>query len=164
MASRTLNQFLGKLRYVRKNDLLYNQQRSFYLYSPEPFHPIPGKEPKWMSAEEAVSSITSGHKIFIHGCAATPTDLVDALAKHGKDSKIKDVEVIHIHTEGPGKTFKKKLIFYFFDSDMIANNKLKEYYLKFHNLISNDVFFFLIMQQPIQNQNMREYSVQIHFS
>ncbi|CAD5124898.1 DgyrCDS13149 [Dimorphilus gyrociliatus] len=101
MASRTLSQFLGKLRHVRKNDLLYNQQRSFYLYSPEPFHPIPGKEPKWMSAEEAVSTVTSGHKIFIHGCAATPVDLVNALAKHGKDSKIKDVEVIHIHTEGP---------------------------------------------------------------
>ena len=34
--------------------------RSYYMHSPEPFHPIPDKQPVWMSAEEAVSVITSG--------------------------------------------------------------------------------------------------------
>lgn len=34
--------------------------RSFYSYSNEPTHVIPGKEPKWMSAEEAVSVVKSG--------------------------------------------------------------------------------------------------------
>lgn len=40
-------------------------------------------------------------KIFIHGAAATPTPLVEAMAHWGKESNLKDVEVIHIHTDGP---------------------------------------------------------------
>ena len=43
-----------------------------------------------------------GMRVFVHGCAATPLTLLDALAKHGIDAKLKDVELIHIHTEGPG--------------------------------------------------------------
>jgi len=37
----------------------------------------------------------------VHGCAATPLTLLDALAKHGLAARLKDVELIHIHTEGP---------------------------------------------------------------
>jgi acyl-CoA hydrolase len=76
--------------------------RSLYMYSPEPFHPIPDREPKWMTAEEAVSVITSGMKVFVHGCAATPLVLLEALVKHGVTGKLRNVEMIHIHTEGPG--------------------------------------------------------------
>jgi len=43
-----------------------------------------------------------GMRVFVHGCAATPLTLLDALAKHGVEAKLKDVELIHIHTEGPG--------------------------------------------------------------
>lgn len=43
----------------------------------------------------------TGMRIFIHGCAATPLVLLEAMAKHGKKSNLKDIEVIHIHTEGP---------------------------------------------------------------
>jgi len=41
-------------------------------------------------------------RVFVHGCAATPLTLLNALAKHGVEAKLKDVELIHIHTEGPG--------------------------------------------------------------
>jgi len=34
--------------------------RSFYTYSAEPFHPLPGKTPAWKSPEEAVQVIQSG--------------------------------------------------------------------------------------------------------
>ena len=44
----------------------------------------------------------AGMRVFVHGCAATPLTLLYALAKHGVDAKLKDVELIHIHTEGPG--------------------------------------------------------------
>ena len=40
-------------------------------------------------------------KIFIHGCAATPMVLLDALGRYGKAANLHDVELIHIHTEGP---------------------------------------------------------------
>lgn len=76
-------------------------RRSFYLYSPEPFHPIQGKEPKWTTAEEAVQIVTSGMKVYVHGAAATPNVILEALAKHGKASHLKDVHLLHIHTEGP---------------------------------------------------------------
>ena len=41
-------------------------------------------------------------RVFMHGAAATPVTLVNALAEYGKKANLKDVEVIHIHTEGPG--------------------------------------------------------------
>lgn len=40
-------------------------------------------------------------RVFIHGCAATPLALLEAMAKHGKKENLKNVETIHIHTEGP---------------------------------------------------------------
>ena len=41
-------------------------------------------------------------RVFVHGCAATPLHLLEAMVKHGKATGLKDVEVIHIHTGGPG--------------------------------------------------------------
>ena len=49
-----------------------------------------------VSAAEAVSHIRSGMKIFIHGAAATPTPLLDALA----NSSVEDIETHHIHLDG----------------------------------------------------------------
>ncbi|GAB1607144.1 uncharacterized protein LOC115226527 [Argonauta hians] len=76
--------------------------RGFYSGTMEPFHPYPEREQTWMTAEEAVSAVKSGNRVFMHGAAATPVRLVNALAEHGKKANLKDVEVIHIHTEGPG--------------------------------------------------------------
>ena len=39
-------------------------------------------------------------KVFVHGGAATPIPLMDALARRGQDAQLKNVELIHIHTEG----------------------------------------------------------------
>ena len=41
-------------------------------------------------------------RVFVHGCAATPMVLLEAAAKYGVAAKLKNVEMIHIHTEGPG--------------------------------------------------------------
>lgn len=74
--------------------------RTYYSYSSEPFHPLK-RAPAWKSAEEAVSVIKSGDVVFIHGAAATPLKLVEAMTEHGKKAALKDVSVCHIHTEGP---------------------------------------------------------------
>jgi acyl-CoA hydrolase len=50
------------------------------------------------SAEEAVSEIASGMRVFVHGAAATPTPLVEALS-HRRD--LADVSLYHLHTTGP---------------------------------------------------------------
>lgn len=54
---------------------------------------------KIVSAQEAVSPIKSGHKVFKHTAAATPTLLVQALTDRSKE--LKDVHIYHLHTEGP---------------------------------------------------------------
>ena len=77
-------------------------KRSLYSYCNEPAHPL-DKQPKWMSAEESMRFIKSGDHVFIQGAAATPRALVPALAEYGKQNKLKDVRVHHIHTEGAGE-------------------------------------------------------------
>ena len=43
----------------------------------------------------------SGMQVFVHGCAVTPNTVLTAMAEHGLKTKLHDVELIHIHTEGP---------------------------------------------------------------
>lgn len=76
--------------------------RGYYLYSPEPIHPLPDRTPEWKTGMEAVQVVQSGQRIFIHGAAATPLHLIECLVEHGKKAGLTDVEIMHIHTEGPG--------------------------------------------------------------
>ncbi len=52
----------------------------------------------YVSAEEAVKSIQSGDRVFIHGSAATPTHLLNALA--ARSPELRGVELIAISTLG----------------------------------------------------------------
>ena len=47
---------------------------------------------------EAVKIISSGHRVFIQGGVATPELLVNAMAERACD--FRNVEIVHIHTEG----------------------------------------------------------------
>lgn len=49
------------------------------------------------SAEDAVKLIESGMRVFLHGAAATPLPLLDALVKR---RDVEDVRIYHIHLEG----------------------------------------------------------------
>ncbi|MCA3008394.1 MAG: acetyl-CoA hydrolase/transferase family protein [Phycisphaerales bacterium] len=51
-----------------------------------------------VSAEEAVRCVRSGDRVFLHGGAATPLALVRALA--ARAGELRDVELVHLHTEG----------------------------------------------------------------
>jgi len=51
------------------------------------------------TAEEAVQVIKSGDRVFIHGGAATPAQLV--LAMTARAPELRNVEIVHLHTEGP---------------------------------------------------------------
>ena len=48
-----------------------------------------------------MASIQSGNRIFVHGAAATPNRLLDALV--GESARLRDVELFHLHTIGPAK-------------------------------------------------------------
>ena len=51
------------------------------------------------SAREAVAAVQSGQRVFVHGACATPLALVDALVADA--ARLRDVELIHLHTSGP---------------------------------------------------------------
>lgn len=54
--------------------------------------------PRVADALTAVSHIRSGMRVFVHGAAATPTALLEALV--ARAGELRDVELIHLHTEG----------------------------------------------------------------
>ncbi len=51
-----------------------------------------------VSPDEAVACIRSGMKVFVHGAAATPTALLEALTRR---TDLEGVTVYHLHTAGP---------------------------------------------------------------
>lgn len=61
-----------------------------------------GMNSEWSSRgvtpDEAVAGLRSGMKIFVHGAAATPTTLLDAMARR---TDLEGVTVYHLHTAGP---------------------------------------------------------------
>jgi 4-hydroxybutyrate CoA-transferase len=56
------------------------------------------KRPPSTTAAEAVALVRSGHRVFVHGGAATPLRLVDALIADA--GRLRDVELVHLHTSG----------------------------------------------------------------
>ena len=53
-----------------------------------------------VSGEEATSGVRSGQRVYLHCAAATPSVLLDSLVARAAD--LRDVTVVHLHTEGPG--------------------------------------------------------------
>jgi acyl-CoA hydrolase len=58
-------------------------------------------DPNWqsnaVSADDAVAHIKSGMKVFVHGAAATPTPLLEALCKR---QDLENVSLYHLHVSG----------------------------------------------------------------
>lgn len=50
------------------------------------------------SPAEAVSTIGSGQRVYIHGIAAAPSVLIHAMTSLAPS--LRDVEIVHLHTEG----------------------------------------------------------------
>lgn len=54
---------------------------------------------KYVTAEEAVKIVQSNDRVYVQAAAACPTILTKALSERA--SELKNVEVCHLHTEGP---------------------------------------------------------------
>ncbi|MFN3968018.1 acetyl-CoA hydrolase/transferase family protein [Flavobacterium sp.] len=54
---------------------------------------------KYVTAAEAVKVVKSNDRVYVQAAAATPTILTKALAERA--SELRNVEVCHLHTEGP---------------------------------------------------------------
>lgn len=56
-------------------------------------------KPTYTTAEDAIHHyVKSGDRIFIHGGAATPSILINALVQQA--DRLRNVEIVHLHTEG----------------------------------------------------------------
>ena len=53
---------------------------------------------QWVTAEEAAKQIGSHQRVFVQGAAMTPHVLVEAMVERAEE--LRDVEVVHLHTEG----------------------------------------------------------------
>lgn len=51
-----------------------------------------------VTADEAVQTLTSGMNVFVHGAAATPTPLLEAMCRR---PDLSGITLFHLHTEGP---------------------------------------------------------------
>src|SRR6476620_6776446 len=53
-----------------------------------------------VSAADAAGVVQSGQSVYLHCAAATPSVLLQALVDRAQE--LRDVSVVHLHTEGPG--------------------------------------------------------------
>lgn len=66
---------------------------------PQEVSPLNGRvDSSSVTADEAVGRLRSGMNIFVHGAAATPTPLLDAMCRR---QDLSDIRLFHLHTEGP---------------------------------------------------------------
>jgi 4-hydroxybutyrate CoA-transferase len=59
------------------------------------------------SAADAVVAVRSGDRVFVHGVAAAPHILIEALV--ARANELRDVEIVHLHTEGEARYSKPEL-------------------------------------------------------
>ena len=122
--------------------------RNYFSYFREPFQPL-FKSPIIQSAEEAVKIIKSskdisvsftwwerikgvfflfiltGDSVFVHSVAATPTVLLSALAKHGKNN-LENVTLHHIHIEEPLEYLKPEYSGIFRDNSFFIGSNARQ--------------------------------------
>jgi 4-hydroxybutyrate CoA-transferase len=65
-----------------------------------------------VDAAEAVAGIESGHQIYVHGAAATPSVLLDALV--ARAAELSDVRIVHLHADGPGPHLAPEMAGHFY--------------------------------------------------
>jgi 4-hydroxybutyrate CoA-transferase len=64
-----------------------------------------------VSAAEAVAGIRSGDQIYVHAAGAAPSVLLDALV--ARASELHDVQMVHLHIEGPGPHLQPEMAGHF---------------------------------------------------
>ncbi|MFT4017797.1 MAG: acetyl-CoA hydrolase/transferase C-terminal domain-containing protein [Agriterribacter sp.] len=87
----------------------------------------------YVSAEDAVKIIKSGERVFIHGSAATPVPLVQAMQK--RHSELREVELVSITNIGPldfnhpdyRKSFFFNSLFVSANTRAVANSEAGDY-------------------------------------
>ncbi|XP_044738755.1 4-hydroxybutyrate coenzyme A transferase-like [Chrysoperla carnea] len=82
--------------------------RNFYTYAPEPSQKLDRRPKQVQDPADAFCEMKSCNVVFAQGAAATPTCLLDSMAKVGEAQKLRDIMVVHMHTEGDLKYLHKE--------------------------------------------------------
>ncbi|KAL4710810.1 hypothetical protein ACJJTC_010933 [Scirpophaga incertulas] len=73
--------------------------RTYFTYTQELAQPL-NCTPKYVTAKEAFEiCLKSDLTVFAQGAAATPAPLLDAMTKVGKAGNMRNIKVVHMHTE-----------------------------------------------------------------
>ncbi len=78
----------------------------------------------FLSAEEAVRCIKSGDRVFLHGMGATPRRLIHALVNRAPE--LRDVEIVHLHTEGEATYAAPEVKDSFFVNNLFVGANVRE--------------------------------------
>jgi len=79
---------------------------------------------KYASPQEALSHIQSGHRVFIHGSAHTPTYLLEHLA--GEAARLKEVEIVSISVYGDMHVDKPSYRDHFHINSLFVSGSIRE--------------------------------------
>ena len=79
---------------------------------------------KFVSPAEAVAAIQSDNRVFIHTAAANPHILVQAMVDDA--DRLNNVEVIHLHTEGPAPYTNPEYKGKFFTNSMFIGANVRD--------------------------------------
>ena len=79
---------------------------------------------KYKTAAEAVKVIQSGDRVFIHGVSCAPESLIEAMTQRADE--LRNVELIHIHTESKAPYAQPHYRNSFFINSMFVGNNVRE--------------------------------------
>ena len=82
------------------------------------------KTPPRMTAGEAVQQVSSGDRVYVQGGCAVPFVLVDALVNRYKE--LRDVEIVHLHTEGDAAYTRPEMEGHFRHNALFVGRNVRE--------------------------------------
>jgi 4-hydroxybutyrate CoA-transferase len=85
------------------------------------------RDPNWTqrasSAADVLRHLQSGQRVFVHGAAATPTPLLDALCER---TDLQDVQFYHLHLAGPIRFAEPQFSKNFFSNSLFTGPALRK--------------------------------------
>lgn len=79
---------------------------------------------KYVSAEEAISIVESGDRVFLHGSACTPNVLIDELAR--QSARLRNVEIVSITQQGNMEIAKPQYQDSFYINSFFVSTPIRE--------------------------------------
>jgi acetyl-CoA hydrolase len=81
------------------------------------------RRPHTTGAAEAVSTISSGQRVYLQGGCAVPRALVDALV--ARYEELRDVEIVHMHSEGEAPYARPEMAGHFRHNALFVGRNLR---------------------------------------